>query len=173
MELPGSGYLYTLAVLAMTFVGFCAIVLAFRHTSKTSPANVLHSHIYIELGFSAAGFAMLPPLFATFGLSAPHHLALLSLIIAVILVIQTCLFVVRVLRVTESSICAATILLASGSRGRYGPTRAKSRRANILRTFPGFRFSVRDARAWFLLAMSPRNNRPYSFMKVVQANFGH
>ena len=101
MELPGSGYLYTLAVLAMTFVGFCAIVLAFRHTTKTSQTNVLHSHIYIELGFSAASFAMLPPLLATFGLSAPVIWRSSSLIIAVILVVQTCFFVVRVLRVTE------------------------------------------------------------------------
>ena len=75
MELPGSGYLYTLAVLAMTFVGFCAIVLAFRHTTKTSPTNVLHSHIYIELGFSAAGFAMLPRV-GNFRTRGPHHLAL-------------------------------------------------------------------------------------------------
>lgn len=32
MELPGSGYLYTMATLAMTFVGFCAIVLIFRQS---------------------------------------------------------------------------------------------------------------------------------------------
>ena len=100
MELSGSGYLYTLAVVAMTFVGFCAIVLAFRHTTRTSPTNVLHSHIYIELGFSAAGFAMLPPLLATFELSPPIIWRSSSLIIAIILIIQTCFFVIRVLKVT-------------------------------------------------------------------------
>ena len=30
MELPGSGYLFTLAVLAITFVGFTAIVVILR-----------------------------------------------------------------------------------------------------------------------------------------------
>jgi hypothetical protein len=33
MELPGSAYLYTLATLAMTFAGFCAIVIVLRQTT--------------------------------------------------------------------------------------------------------------------------------------------
>jgi hypothetical protein len=34
MELPGTAYLFTLATLSMTFVGFCAIVIVFRQTIK-------------------------------------------------------------------------------------------------------------------------------------------
>ena len=50
MELPGSAYLYTLATLAMTFAGFCAIVIVLRQTtgkdisvslSKTSNSAIL------------------------------------------------------------------------------------------------------------------------------------
>ena len=33
MELLGSAYLYTLATLAMTFSGFCAIVIVLRQTT--------------------------------------------------------------------------------------------------------------------------------------------
>jgi hypothetical protein len=33
MVLPGSAYLYTLATLAMTFAGFCAIVIVSRQTT--------------------------------------------------------------------------------------------------------------------------------------------
>ena len=36
VELPGSGYLYTIAALAMTFVGFTSIVLVFRQDMKAS-----------------------------------------------------------------------------------------------------------------------------------------
>lgn len=64
MELPGSGFLYTLATLAMTFVGFCAIVLVFRQSmgAQASPFHRYASYVYIELGLTSAGFAMLPPL---------------------------------------------------------------------------------------------------------------
>jgi hypothetical protein len=91
MELSGSGYLYTLATLAMTFVGFCAIVLAFRHgmSAKGAEHQRHHSHLYIELGFMAAAFAMLAPLLAACGI--PHQIAwrVSSAIIAVVLVAHT------------------------------------------------------------------------------------
>jgi len=66
MELAGAGYLYTLATLAMTFVGFCAIVLVFRQSMghQSSKFHRYASHIYIELGFSSAAIAMLAPLLA-------------------------------------------------------------------------------------------------------------
>lgn len=72
MELPASGFLYTLATLAMTFVGFCAIVLVFRQSmgAHASPFHRYASHVYIELGLTSAGFAMLPPLLAACGLQA-------------------------------------------------------------------------------------------------------
>ena len=66
MELQGAGYLYTLATLAMTFVGFCAIVLIFRQSmgAESSKFHRYASHVYIELGFISAAFAMLGPLLA-------------------------------------------------------------------------------------------------------------
>ena len=86
MELPGSGYLYTIAVLAMTFVGFTTIVLVFRKNMKASRITALHSHGYMEFGFSAAAFAMLAPLLATFELSAPVIWRSTSLIIAIVMI---------------------------------------------------------------------------------------
>ena len=86
MELPGSGYLYTIAALAMTFVGFTTIVLVFRQNMKASPITALHSHGYMEHGFSAAAFAMLAPLLATFGLSVPVIWRSTSLIIAIVII---------------------------------------------------------------------------------------
>ena len=86
MELPGSGYLYTIAALAMTFVGFTTIVLVFRQNMKASPLKAFLSQAYMEYGFSSAAFAMLAPLLATFGLSAPVIWRSTSLIIVIVLI---------------------------------------------------------------------------------------
>jgi hypothetical protein len=71
MELPGSAYLYTLATLSMTFVGFCAIVIVLRQTAgkELSGWHVVLTRLYIESGFWAAAFCMLPSLLALHGLS--------------------------------------------------------------------------------------------------------
>lgn|SRR6185437_6341368 len=98
MELAGSDYLYTIAALAMAFVGFTTIALVFRHDMKDSPITALHSHGYMELGFAAAAFAILAPLLATFGLSAPVIWRSTSLIIAIVLIGHTWITVHRFLR---------------------------------------------------------------------------
>jgi hypothetical protein len=66
MELAGSGYLYALATLSMTFAGFSAIVIVLRQTlgRQLSPFHLLITRLYIESGFWAAAFSMLPPLLA-------------------------------------------------------------------------------------------------------------
>jgi hypothetical protein len=70
MELLGSSYLYTLAALSVTFVGFYALVIVLRQTfgGALSKLDVLITRIFIQLGFLVAASAMLPPLFALFGL---------------------------------------------------------------------------------------------------------
>ncbi len=91
MELAGSGYLYTLATLAMTFVGFCAIVLIFRQSmgAESSKFHRYASHVYIELGFASAAFAMLPPLLAACDLPAATVWRVASALIAIALVAHT------------------------------------------------------------------------------------
>jgi hypothetical protein len=71
MELPGSAYLYTLATLAMTFAGFCAIVIVLRQTTgrDISGFHIVLTRLYLESGLFAAAFCMLPPLLALCGLS--------------------------------------------------------------------------------------------------------
>jgi hypothetical protein len=52
MELPGSTYLYTLATLAMTFAGFCAIVIVLRQTTGNyvSGFHLVLTRLYLEAG---------------------------------------------------------------------------------------------------------------------------
>jgi hypothetical protein len=82
----------------MAFVGFTAIVLVFRQTIKHSPIKVLHTHGYMEQGFSSVAFALLAPLLATFGWSIPVIWRSTSLIIAIVLIAHTWLVVNRFLR---------------------------------------------------------------------------
>jgi hypothetical protein len=88
MELSGSGYLYTLATLAMTFAGFCAIVIVLRQSigKEIAGFHVVLTRLYLEAGLWAAAFAMLPALLAICGL--PHETACQasSAIIAIVMV---------------------------------------------------------------------------------------
>ena len=73
MDLPASAYLYTLAVMAMTFVGFTAIVMILRQSlgAPLSRFDTLVARFFMVWGFVIAFFAMLPPLLASFALSQP------------------------------------------------------------------------------------------------------
>ena len=87
MELPGSAYLYTLATLSMTFVGFCAIVIVLRQAigKEMSGWHVVLMRLYIETGLWAAAFSMLPPLLALCGLPPPMIWRASSTLIAVVM----------------------------------------------------------------------------------------
>jgi hypothetical protein len=87
MELPGSAYLYTLATLAMTFAGFCAIVIVLRQTTGkyVSSFHLVLTRLYLEAGLFSAAFCMLPPLLALCGLTEPMVWRVSSAIIATVL----------------------------------------------------------------------------------------
>jgi len=71
VELEGSLYLYTLAQLSMAFVAFSTIAIVVRvgMGAGLSRAHVLLVRLYIELGFMAITFSMLPMLLEGFGLA--------------------------------------------------------------------------------------------------------
>jgi hypothetical protein len=64
MELPATSYLYTIAILAMTFIGFSAIVMLLRQAlhGKLSRLDLLIAQVYMEFGLMISVGAMLPPL---------------------------------------------------------------------------------------------------------------
>jgi hypothetical protein len=71
MELPGSGYLYALATISVTFVGFSSLVLVFRQTigRATTHYDSYFVLAFMQVGFIVAGGCLLPPLLALFGLA--------------------------------------------------------------------------------------------------------
>ena len=70
MELPGSGYLFTLAVLAITFVGFTAIVVILRQSAggKFLPIDAVVARLFMVWGFTVTYAAMLPIALAAYDL---------------------------------------------------------------------------------------------------------
>ena len=88
MELPGSAYMYTLASLSMTFVGFSAIVIVLRQTAgrELSGWHLVLTRLYVESGFWAAAFCMLPSLLALYGMSQPSVLRASSGVIALVMI---------------------------------------------------------------------------------------
>ena len=87
-ELPGSGYFYAFAALAMAFVGFTAIVVVLRQgTGKTlSKLHILFTKLNVELGLMATAFAMLAPTLHICGIAQPRVWQLSSVIMIVALV---------------------------------------------------------------------------------------
>jgi hypothetical protein len=71
MDLPGATYLYTLAALAVSFVGFSALVMILRQTfgGEVSKLDTLITRIFIQLGFIVAAGALLPSLLSLFQLA--------------------------------------------------------------------------------------------------------
>jgi hypothetical protein len=64
MELPGTAYLYTLATVAITFVGFSTLFILIRQAlGKTMSAfDILLTKNFLQLGFMVAFGSLLAPL---------------------------------------------------------------------------------------------------------------
>jgi len=71
MELPNATYLYTLALIAVGFVGFSAIVLILRQSAGTtlSSLDTIVARLFMTRGFMITYLSMLPMLLAAFELS--------------------------------------------------------------------------------------------------------
>jgi len=73
MELPGTAYLYNLSLLAMTFIGFAAIVMILQQAlgHKLSRLDALRASVHMELGLMISAAALLPPLLMMWELPSP------------------------------------------------------------------------------------------------------
>jgi len=71
MELPGSGYLYTLALLAITYGGFAALFMLFRQelAGRMIDYEAFLIRGVVQKGFIVAACSMVPPLLAYFDLA--------------------------------------------------------------------------------------------------------
>lgn len=70
MDLSGSAYLYALATISVTFVGFSALLLVFRQATA-GPMAAYESYFmltFIQSGFIVTAGSLLPPLLGLYGL---------------------------------------------------------------------------------------------------------
>jgi hypothetical protein len=86
MELPGSGFFYAMAGLAMTFSGFTAIVVVLRQGTggQLSSLHVLFTRFFIECGLMVALFGVVPPLLGLSGIGEASVWRASSLVLLVI-----------------------------------------------------------------------------------------
>ena len=71
MDLPGANYLYALATISVTFVGFSALLLVFRETigGKLTGYDSYFTLSFMQAGFIVTGGGLLPQLLAFYDLS--------------------------------------------------------------------------------------------------------
>jgi hypothetical protein len=69
MELSGSSYLFALAAVSITFVGFATLVLVFRQTigGEVTRYDTYFTLSFIQIGFIVTAGTLLPPLLALYG----------------------------------------------------------------------------------------------------------
>jgi len=93
MELPGSIYLYALATVSITFVGFSAILLIFRQAigGAMTRYDTYFMLSFIKSGFIVTAGSLLPPVLALYGLSpsAVWRVSSVTMAIAVFMFVVT------------------------------------------------------------------------------------
>jgi len=94
LELAGSNYIYTLAVVSIIYVRFTALILIFRQPMgrRITPLDGFIIRAFIQLGFSAVIGSLLPPQLALFGFRPTEIWQVSSGIIVVILGISVVRF---------------------------------------------------------------------------------
>ncbi|HEY3798023.1 MAG TPA: hypothetical protein VGL58_06675 [Caulobacteraceae bacterium] len=72
MDLVGSAYLYVLAAVSTTFVGFSALIMTFRQATGggLSRFESFVTQVFVHLGFLVTAGSLTPPLLALCGLDA-------------------------------------------------------------------------------------------------------
>lgn len=87
VELAGSGYLYTLAVIATTFAGFAVMTMIFRQVygGHVSKLDRFVARTFIQVGFLATLGSLLPPLLAQFDLAPATTWRASSVVLAALL----------------------------------------------------------------------------------------
>jgi hypothetical protein len=90
MEISGSNYLYTLALISITFAGFAVLIAIFRQMigGRLSDHDLWIVRNVLFRSFIVVACAMLPPLLALYELSHSTIWRLSSLITAVLLVLS-------------------------------------------------------------------------------------
>jgi hypothetical protein len=88
MELPGSNYLLTLAVISITFVAFSTIVVVFREAQGAVllEYDIVILRMFVVSGLEVTVFSLIPPLLALFDLTPLWVWRISSLAFALVMI---------------------------------------------------------------------------------------
>ena len=113
MDLPGANYLYALATISITFVGFSALLLVFRETigGKLTGYDSYFTLSFMQAGFIVTGGGLLPQLLAFYDLSPTLAWRAASAIAAVPILVFVVTTPIRRRRATSEPIPAYVWLL--------------------------------------------------------------
>jgi hypothetical protein len=113
MDLPGANYLYALATISITFVGFSALLLVFRETigGKLTGYDSYFTLSFMQAGFIVTGGGLLPQLLAFYDLSHTSVWRASSVIAAVPILLFVATTPIRRRRATSEPIPAYVWLL--------------------------------------------------------------
>jgi hypothetical protein len=97
MEIPGSTYLYALATVSITFVGFSALLMIFRQTmgGAMTKYDTFFTLSFVQTGFIVTAGSMLPQLLALFEWSHSAVWRVSSSVMAIIILSFVATFSVR------------------------------------------------------------------------------
>lgn len=85
MEPSGATYLYALAAVSITFVGFSALLVIFRQARGEAMTRYESYFVlsFVQPGFIVTGGSLLPSMFSLYGLPAPAVWRLSSALVAI------------------------------------------------------------------------------------------
>ena len=97
MELSGTNYLLTLAVISITFVAFSTIVVVFREAQGAGLVEyeVVLLRMFLVSGLEATVFSLMPPLLGLFGITPLWVWRVSSLAFALVMIWRGIYFVRR------------------------------------------------------------------------------
>jgi hypothetical protein len=97
MELSGTNYLLTLAVISITFVAFSTIVVVFREAQGAGLVEyeVVLLRMFLVSGLEATVFSLMPPLLGLFGIAPLWVWRVSSLAFALVMIWRGIYFVRR------------------------------------------------------------------------------
>jgi hypothetical protein len=89
MELANSSYLFTLATLSITFVGFTALVMILRQSlgSRVLTIDALVARWFMVWGFTVTYTSLIPVVLAAYGLAVPTVWRISSIVTAIWLLV--------------------------------------------------------------------------------------
>jgi hypothetical protein len=113
MELPGSNYLFNLAVISITFAGFSTVAIVFRQVQGAglSEYETVFLRLFLTSGLITAVFSIIPPLLGLFSITPSLVWRISSFALALVILWREIFWMHRRLQVRPGPLPRRTVFL--------------------------------------------------------------